>query len=224
MLEKELNYEPPNSPLNIIFKDPHIIVVDKPTGLLTVPGKRKELKDSLICRLKRKYLGTLLVHRLDMDTSGLIIFARTLSAQKKLNKQFEKRLVEKTYIARVWGKPLKKEGIIKFPLIADFENKPKQKICYDYGKESTTKWHLKSFSHSNGNIFSNLIINPITGRSHQIRIHLASINMPILGDSLYAHEKAFLSSSRLLLHSKILKIKHPSTDKILIFKSEESFD
>ena len=224
MFKKELNYEPSNSPLNIIFKDPYIIVVDKPSGLLTVPGKKKKLQDSLICRLKRKFIGTLLVHRLDMDTSGLIIFARTLSAQKKLNEQFEKRSVEKTYIAKVWGKPLKKEGIIKFPIIADFENKPKQKICYDNGKESTTKWHLKSVSHFNDDVFSNLIVNPITGRSHQIRIHLASINLPILGDSLYAHEKAFLSSSRLLLHSKILKIRHPYTNKILIFKSEESFN
>ena len=224
MFNKEFNYNPPNLPLKIIFKDSYIIVVDKPSGLLTVPGRKIEHQDSLIFRLKKKFIGTLLVHRLDMDTSGLIIFARTSIAQKKLNKQFENREVEKTYVARVWGKPTCEIGRIDLPIIFDHNNKPKQKVCYLYGKESITYWRLKNYNYLRKNIFSDLIVKPITGRSHQIRIHLASFNMPILGDSLYAHKKAFLASSRLLLHSKILKLKHPITEKKLIFKSKEKFN
>ena len=222
--KKKIIYKPPKDPEEIIFKDSEIIVVNKPSGLLTIPGSRPEHKDSLLTRLKKKFIGTLLVHRLDMDTSGIIIFARTNNAQRELSKQFEKRKVEKTYIARIWGIPSHSKGTIEYPIISDFNNRPKQKICYKNGKDSKTEWKLKNSFSKKDKFFSDLIVRPITGRSHQIRIHLSSIGYPILGDSLYAHSQAFNASSRLLLHSKTLKIKHPKSYKTLKFVSDNNFD
>ena len=224
MIKKEIIYKPPNIPEEIIFKDSQIIVINKPSGLLTIPGSRPEHKDSLLTRMKKKFIGTLLVHRLDMDTSGIIIFARTKTAQKELSKQFEKREVKKTYLARIWGVPKHSKGTIELPIISDINNKPKQMICYKNGKSSITKWELRNSFFQNNNVLSDLIVKPITGRSHQIRIHLSSIGFPILGDSLYAHLEAFSASSRLLLHSKSLEIAHPTSEKKLKFVSDENFD
>ncbi len=224
MIKKEIFYKPPNGPEEIIFKDSQIIVLNKPSGLLTIPGRRADHKDCLLTRVQKKYIGTLLVHRLDMDTSGIIIFARTNTAQRELSKQFEKREIKKTYLARIWGIPKHSKGTIEFPIISDINNRPKQMICYKNGKRSKTEWELKkSFSQDN-NFFSDLIVRPITGRSHQIRIHLSSLGYPILGDSLYAHSKAFNASSRLLLHSKTIEITHPTSYKTLKFVSDKNFD
>ena len=168
MIKKEIIYKPPNIPEEIIFKDSQIIVINKPSGLLTIPGSRPEHKDSLLTRMKKKFIGTLLVHRLDMDTSGIIIFARTKTAQKEMSKQFEKREVKKTYLARIWGVPKHSKGTIELPIISDINNKPKQMICYKNGKSSITKWELRNTFFQNNNVLSDLIVKPITDNQFQI--------------------------------------------------------
>ena len=209
-------YKPPNEPLNAIYKDSSIIVINKPSGLLTVPGKGPKLRDSLLSRVKSAFFGSLLVHRLDMDTSGVIVFARTRSAQINLSKQFEKRLVKKTYIARVYGNPKEARGTVNSPIIVDWPNRPCQKICHETGREAITTWKVIDNSGKNDAL---IILKPITGRSHQLRLHMKSIGHPILGDSLYAHSSALKASKRLSLHALSILINHPSNGSKIIFKT-----
>ena len=136
------SYTPPDDPLVVIHADEHLVVVDKPSGLLSVPGKPAEHWDCLEGRVRTAFPGALLIHRLDLETSGVMVFARTKLAQKTLNRQFEKRVVEKTYVARVWGEPETMEGVIDLPLTADWPNRPMQKVCFETGRASRTLWKV----------------------------------------------------------------------------------
>lgn len=207
-------YNPPANPyLDVVFSDAHLLVLDKPSGLLTVPGRDPAHKDSLASRAQAEYPDALIVHRLDMDTSGLVVMARGKEMHRQLSGLFQNRQVEKSYLARVWGEPGEDEGEVNLPLICDWPNRPKQKVCFESGKPSLTRWHKLE---SDGET-SLLKLIPVTGRSHQLRVHMQAIHHPILGDPFYAHEQALAAASRLLLHAQALDFIHPVLGKEMNF-------
>ncbi len=212
------DYAPPDSPLDILHEDAEIMVVVKPEGLLSVPGKGPDLADSLQSRLLEAFPETLLVHRLDRDTSGLMVFARTPHAQRHLGLQFEKRMVKKTYVARVWGVPAAASGEVALPLIVDWPNRPMQKVCHDTGKPAFTAWkRLKS-----DGITARLRLFPKTGRSHQLRVHCREMGHPILGDPFYSVGPA-RAFPRMMLHAEELRFKHPEGGRALQFRHKATF-
>ncbi|MAJ95424.1 MAG: RNA pseudouridine synthase [Marinovum sp.] len=211
-----MEYNPPTDPLDILHEDSHILVVNKPAGLLSVPGKGIELADCLLNRLKVAFPNTLLVHRLDRDTSGVMIFAQTEYAQRSLSMQFEKRQVKKVYVARVFGVVTQRIGLINLPLIVDWENRPRQMVCHETGKVAVTEWYKLS---SNENE-SRLRLVPKTGRSHQLRVHCMALGHPILGDPIYGKAS---SHCRMMLHSEELRVNHPESGFGSRFRSKAPF-
>jgi tRNA pseudouridine32 synthase / 23S rRNA pseudouridine746 synthase len=205
-----LHYAPPMSPyLDIIYQDDALVVFNKPSGLLTVPGKAPEHKDSLEYRARLVWPGVRVVHRLDMATSGLVIMALNADSQRNLNRQFQQRETNKHYIAEVSGIVKADRGSIDLPLICDWPNRPKQKVCYEYGKPSLTHYQVLG-RESNS---TRLKLIPVTGRSHQLRVHLQWLGHPILGDKFYADPNAFNAAERLLLHAEQLQFAHPVSAK-----------
>ena len=204
-------YSPPQKPyLKIIYADSEIVVVDKPSGLLAVPGRLPEHKDSVISRLKTLYASATAVHRLDMDTSGLMVVALSPVAVSGLGRAFEQRKVKKYYIAAVAGIPPRRGRII-FPIRADLDHRPLQTVDYMMGKPSLTEFErvdgYNEDSRSKNICSSYVKLFPFTGRSHQLRLHLATIGHPILGDRFYADTKVADSSHRLCLHATYLAFK-----------------
>jgi len=211
-------YDPPSDPLVILHEDAHIVVVDKPAGLLSVPGRGPELADCLITRLQVVFPELLLVHRLDRDTSGVMVFAMTPHAQRNLSMQFEQRATKKTYVARVAGEVAEKSGEIDLPLIVDWPNRPRQKVCHDTGKPALTEWTRTKV----GNGESLLRLVPKTGRSHQLRVHCLSMGHPILGDPIYAPQ-TYDRYPRMMLHSQELRLNHPENGLGMKFRSKAPF-
>ena len=211
-------YAPPDVPLAVLHDDHQILVVDKPAGLLSVPGKGAHLADCLLTRVQAVFPEALLVHRLDRDTSGVMIFALTRAAQRHLGLQFEKRQVRKTYIARVWGEVDEPEGAIDLPLIVDWPNRPLQKVDHEAGRPALTRW--RRLKVENGTTRMRLF--PETGRSHQLRVHMREIGHPILGDPFYATGPA-RDAPRLMLHAETLRIRHPDGGKGMTFKAKVPF-
>lgn len=206
---KPLIYNPPMEPyLSVVHRDDDLLVLDKPSGLLSVPGKAEDLGDSLETRAKQEYEKALLVHRLDMDTSGVFIMAMNKDAQRNLGLQFERRKTSKHYIARVWGLMEQDTGMVDEPLICDWPNRPKQKICYEHGKPSQT--YFEVLEREIDNNATRVKLMPVTGRSHQLRVHMLYLGHPILGDDLYAHQAAYDASDRLMLHAEMLGVHHPN--------------
>lgn len=203
---RETEYNPPLDPLNILYQDEDLLVLSKPSGLLSVPGKLPGLTDSLETRAKAAFPSALLVHRLDMDTSGIMIMAMNREAQGLLGKQFQKRKVDKIYIAKVWGVPKEREGFIDLPLRCDWDNRPRQMVCFEDGRPSQTKWSVLS----DDGQFATIKLEPITGRSHQLRVHMMELGYPILGDPFYAPIAALNAAPRLLLHAHEITMYHPS--------------
>ena len=197
-------YNPPQDPLVILHEDAEVLLVDKPAGLLSVPGKGEHLADCLIARVQAVFPDALLVHRLDRDTSGVMIFAMTPHAQRHLGLQFEKRMTRKAYVARVWGVPEEKSGSIDLPLIVDWPNRPLQMVCHETGKPAQTDWKVIK---TDGET-SRVRLFPKTGRSHQLRVHMLALGHPILGDPFYATGAA-RDYPRLMLHSEELRFNHP---------------
>ncbi len=197
-------YAPPQDPLVILHEDHEVLLVDKPSGLLSVPGKGEHLSDCLIARVQAVFPTALLVHRLDRDTSGVMIFALTPHAQRHLGLQFEKRQTKKTYVARVWGEMADKTGTVDLPLIVDWPNRPKQMVDHENGKQAVTDWRVVRAK--NGE--TRIRLMPKTGRSHQLRVHMLAIGHPILGDPFYATGPA-RQHPRLMLHSETLQFRHP---------------
>ena len=200
----ETQYDPPDVPLSVLHEDAHVLLVDKPSGLLSVPGKGPELADCLLSRVQVAFPDALLVHRLDRDTSGVMIFALTPHAQRHLGLQFEKRMTKKTYVARVWGVPADKTGTVDLPLIVDWPNRPRQMVCHDTGKPAQTDWRLIKAEGDTARVR----LHPRTGRSHQLRVHMLALGHPILGDPFYAEGPA-RDFPRLMLHSEELRFNHP---------------
>ncbi len=204
-------YKPPKGKLRILFEDRDFIAVDKPHGLLTVPGRLPEHKDSLLTRLQGKFQNILVVHRLDMDTSGIVLFAKNKASQSYASAQFSDRRVKKIYFARVFGKITKVSGIINFPLTSDWANRPLQKVCRIHGKVCETRWRLlRVWENSAGQSFSELVVQPITGRTHQIRLHLKEMGYPILGDRFYGNADCHDKNDRLNLYAVSLSFYHKS--------------
>ena len=201
-------YDPPLTPLNVLHADHQVLVVDKPPGLLSVPGKGADKADCLLSRVQASFPEALLVHRLDRDTSGVMAFALTHHAQRHLGLQFEKRQTKKVYLARVWGEMTGKTGRIDLPLIVDWPNRPRQKVDPETGKPALTEWRV--VRGRNGETRVRLM--PRTGRSHQLRVHMAEIGHPILGDPFYASGLA-RDHPRLMLHSETLQFRHPDGGK-----------
>lgn len=211
-------YNPPSDPLEVLHEDAHIILVNKPSGLLSVPGKGEHLADCLISRLQAVFPTALLVHRLDRDTSGVMVFAQTPAAQRHLGLQFEKRMTKKTYVARVFGDVEGDEGTVDLPLIVDWPNRPKQMVDHENGKPAVTDWKVIK----RGANETRMRLMPKTGRSHQLRVHMLALGHPILGDPFYA-EGAALEFPRLMLHSEELKLKHPEDGRGLKFRAKAPF-
>lgn len=214
----ETDYSPPQDPLVVLHEDAEVLLVDKPAGLLSVPGKGPHLADCLIARVQAVFPDALLVHRLDRDTSGVMIFALTPYAQRHLGLQFEKRMTRKTYVARVWGVPEEKTGTIDLPLIVDWPNRPRQMVCHETGKSAQTDWRLLK----NEGDTSRIRLSPKTGRSHQLRVHMLSMGHPILGDPFYATGDA-LNFPRMMLHSEELRFNHPQGGHSTKIRSKAPF-
>lgn len=201
------NYPTTSSDLSILLEDDHILVVDKPAELLSVPGRGPDNQDSIASRAAARYPEIHVVHRLDCSTSGVMVLAKTRAAQSELNRQFRDRETAKEYIATGFGECSSDSGEIDFPLITDWPNRPRQMICYEHGKPSLT--HYEVLARDNGKVRLRLI--PVTGRSHQLRVHCMAIGLPLLGDNLYAPPDVLAMSPRLLLHAHRLVFKHPDT-------------
>lgn len=198
-------YAPPSAPLHYHHVDDDIIIVEKPSGLLSVPGKNEP--DCLEARIRADYPEALTIHRLDMTTSGLMVFARNAPAQRHIGLQFEKRIPKKIYEARIWGHPDKDEGQIDLPLITDWPNRPKQKVCHENGKAARTGWKVLAREEVG---ITRIALYPETGRSHQLRVHMLELGHPIIGDRLYAPDEAFKAAERLNLHATSLSLRHPN--------------
>jgi len=201
-------YSPPQTPLVLLHQDHEVVLVDKPSGLLSVPGKGEDLADCLIARVQQVFPTALLVHRLDRDTSGVMIFALTPHAQRHLGLQFENRQTKKTYVARVWGEMAEREGTVDLPIIVDWPNRPLQKIDHDTGRPAQTDWRVVR----TGEGETRVRLMPRTGRSHQLRVHMLALGHPILGDPFYASGPA-RDYPRLMLHSETLQFRHPDGGK-----------
>ena len=212
-------YSPPKTPLDILYIDEHVLVVNKPSGLLSVPGKELKHWDSLELRVKAQYANSLLVHRLDMDTSGVIIFALNKSSQRSLNLQFEQRVVKKIYEARVFGNINKNNGSIDLPLIVDWPNRPLQKVDIKEGKDALTHWHVLKRERN----ATRVRLMPETGRTHQLRVHMMSIGHAILGDRFYGNAIEINLAKDLQLHAKKLVVNHPKSGKSLALISKVPF-
>jgi len=210
-------YTPPDTPLDVLHADHELIVVNKPAGLLSVPGKGPHLADCLMTRVAAAFPGALLVHRLDRDTSGVMVFAATPHAQRHLGLQFEKRQVKKSYVARVAGRLEPKTGTVDLPLIVDWPNRPRQMVCHETGKPAQTDWKVLKASDDE----SRVRLFPKTGRSHQLRVHMLSLGHPILGDPFYSEDHA--RWPRLMLHAEELRLRHPDGGKGMRFFAKPAF-
>ncbi|NBN65280.1 pseudouridine synthase [Pannonibacter tanglangensis] len=213
------DYLPPEGPLQVLHVDEDVIVVVKPCGLLSVTGRGEDRQDSLVTRLAAQIRGARIVHRLDLDTSGVMVLARNAEAHRRLSMQFERRETGKAYVARVWGEVAAEAGEVNLPLIVDWPNRPKQKICAVEGRPALTRWSVLRREGPT----TLMQLEPVTGRSHQLRVHMLSLGHPIVGDSLYAHEQARLFSPRLELHARDLSFRHPMTGADMAFGTTVPF-
>ena len=204
-------YDPPPGAVPIVHADNDILIVDKPAGLLSVPGRGPGLADCALSRLQAVHAEVLLCHRLDRDTSGVMVFALTKAAQRAIGRLFETKRVSKRYVARVAGIVAEPSGTIDLPLIVDWENRPLQRVDYEIGRRAVTGWTRIA----TGDGETRMRLMPRTGRSHQLRVHMREIGHPILGDPFYADDAA--AHPRMMLHAEGLKFAHPGTDKVMRF-------
>jgi tRNA pseudouridine32 synthase/23S rRNA pseudouridine746 synthase len=196
----------------VLYVDDAVVVVDKPAGLLAVPGRGEAARDCVAARVQARYVDALVVHRLDQDTSGLLVFGRGAAAQRALSRAFAERRVAKRYMAVVAGLPASDSGSIDLPLAADWPNRPRQQVDLLHGKPSLTRWCVLARDAATGT--TRLALEPVSGRSHQLRVHLLAIGHPILGDALYAPQ---YTASRLMLHASELTIPHPDDARPMHF-------
>jgi tRNA pseudouridine32 synthase/23S rRNA pseudouridine746 synthase len=204
----------------LVFADDHLVVLDKPAGLLSVPGRGPDKQDCLSARAQAAFPDALVVHRLDMATSGLFLMGRGEAMQRALSAAFAGREVRKRYVALVAGR-LEGEGEIDLPLIADWPNRPRQKVDHASGKPSRTGW--RAAANRSASDTTRVELEPITGRSHQLRVHLQAIGHPVLGDALYAPPAVQGLAPRLMLHATRLEFAHPATGRMLCFESAAPF-
>ena len=210
---------------HLLHEDAWLLAFDKPAGLLAVPGRGADKQDCLSARVQREFPDALVVHRLDMGTSGILVMARGLLAQRQLGSVFAHRQAHKRYEAVVHGALAAPDsadgwGVIDLPVMADWPNRPRQKTD-PAGKPSVTRWKL--LARDDGASTSRLLLEPVTGRTHQLRVHLLAIGHPILGDALYAPPEVQALAPRLLLHARELRLPHPQTGETLVLASPAPF-
>ena len=208
-------------PVPILHVDDHCIVAVKPAGLLSVPGRGTDGGDCLAARVQACHADALVVHRLDMATSGLVVLARGATAQRRLSIAFATRAVEKVYVAIVDGLVADDAGEIDLPLSADWPNRPRQIVDRDRGKPSLTRYRVLQRDAKSGR--SRVELRPVTGRSHQLRVHLQAVGHPIVGDALYAPAAVQAGADRLLLHAAGLQFAHPQSGAPIGFASDVPF-
>ena len=207
-----------------VHEDADLLVLQKPAGLLCVPGRGPDKQDCLSARAQQQWPGALIVHRLDQATSGLVLMARHIDAQRSLSHAFAERQVHKRYQAVVWGLLAAQEGAwneINLPIAADWERRPLRIIDHTHGKPSLTRWRLLGHHYAEGT--SRIELEPVTGRTHQLRVHMAAVGHPILGDALYAPAEVQAMAPRLLLHASHLAFAHPSTGEPLALEWAADF-
>ena len=216
----------------LLHADEALLVLDKPAGLLSVPGRGPENADCLSARVQAVYPEALVVHRLDMGTSGLLIMARSPQAQRQLSRAFASRQVNKRYVAVVQGRPATNDPVawqaIDLPLIVDWPNRPRSKVDHTLGKPSLTRWRIHPTVHDTPTVnppilHTRLELEPVTGRSHQLRVHLQAIGHPIVGDELYAPVDVVAASPRLLLHARDIALPHPDTGLLCQWRATVPF-
>ena len=207
--------------MTVVFEDEALIVVDKPAGLLAVPGRGADKQDCLAARVQARWPDAQVVHRLDMATSGLMLFARGAALQRQLSRDFAERRIAKHYVAVVDGRMPSTEGRIELPLAADWPRRPLQKVDSAHGKASQTDWQQLEYDAARQ--ATRLALMPLTGRTHQLRVHLSAIGHAILGDALYAPPELRGRADRLLLHACGLSLAHPLGGHVLQLHSDTPF-
>ena len=205
---------------DIVYQDDFLLVVNKPAELLAVPGRGPDKSDNLTTRVQNEFPDALSVHRLDMSTSGLLVLARGKEMHSRLSQLFRDRRVKKCYTAIIAGRMMATEGAVDLPLGPDWPNRPRQKVDFADGKNSLTHYRLLAHQTTAGT--SRVALEPVTGRTHQLRVHMAAIGHPILGDRLYGH-KIDISTSRMMLHARMLSFIHPFSLEPLTVVSEAPF-
>ena len=211
---------------HLIHADDSLLVLNKPSGLLAVPGRGEDKQDCLSRRVQRRFPDALIVHRLDMATSGLMLMARGVGMQRALSRLFERREVHKRYLAVVEGHPVQAPGpdgwnLIDLPIGVDWPRRPLRIIDAERGKPSQTRWRTAAFDNPTNS--SRVELEPLTGRSHQLRVHLQALGHPILGDALYAPAAVQARAARLLLHASVLRFGHPLSGEAMRFESAPDF-
>jgi tRNA pseudouridine32 synthase/23S rRNA pseudouridine746 synthase len=206
--------------IDLLHVDEALVVVRKPAGLLSVPGRGPERADCVSARVQQHLPNALVVHRLDMATSGLLLMARGAAAQRRLSAAFAERRVAKRYTAVVAGWIAEDHGEVDLPLICDWPNRPRQMVDHIQGKPALTRWQVVSRHET---MTTRVELEPVTGRSHQLRVHLQSIGHPIVGDELYAPAQWQQTSNRLLLHACHLRLEHPVSGQWLTFSDPATF-
>lgn len=215
-----LHYAPPTTPyLTLVHQDDALVVVNKPAGLLSVPGKDPAHRDSVSARVTRVFPDARIVHRLDMATSGLIVFALGKTAQAHLQRQFERRQVRKYYRARVAGELPADAGSIELAMRCDWPNRPRQMLDLVAGRHAQTRYKVVRYAEG----VSEVLLFPVTGRSHQLRVHMQALGTPILGDKFYADAAAYAAAPRLLLHAEEIGFLHPQTEQPINFHCPADF-
>ncbi|MDZ4202934.1 MAG: RluA family pseudouridine synthase [Gallionella sp.] len=209
---------PPDEGLRLVYCDDVLLVLDKPAGLLAVPGRGADKQDCLATRVLREFADVRVVHRLDMATSGLMLFARNAEMQSCLSGLFRDRLVAKRYVAIVTGKPEPASGKVALPIAADWPNRPLRKVDVATGKPSLTRYRM--LEHDSASNTSRVALEPVTGRTHQLRVHMAAIGHPIIGDALYGSSAG---ATRLMLHARQLSFAHPVSGEVLELTGEPPF-
>ncbi|MFH7348903.1 RluA family pseudouridine synthase [Acinetobacter variabilis] len=199
-------YAPPQDPLHILYEDDDLVVIEKPAGLLSVPGRLPEHHDSAYLRVLERYPNAKITHRLDMATSGILMFAKHREAEVAVSKMFQARTVSKHYIALVQGE-IQTEGSVDVPLITDWENRPRQMVHFELGKAAKTLYQRLEYLPEQD--ISRVLLTPITGRSHQLRVHMLHIGHPITGDKIYHPEPMRSSLNRMALHASELTFTQP---------------
>lgn len=213
-------YTPPQDPyLSVIAEEMDYLVLNKPSGLLSVPGKHAHLKDCLEARVRESFPSATTIHRLDMDTSGVIVMALTPHGHRHIGQQFEKRRTQKVYQARVYGFVEQNEGVIDLPLRCDWPNRPKQMVDHELGRKALTRWHV--IDREDG--VTRMALFPETGRSHQLRVHMLELGHPILGDNFYAPAEAKADVARLQLHAESLSFMHPRRKEVMTYTAPVPF-
>ncbi|HYR25490.1 MAG TPA: RluA family pseudouridine synthase [Aquabacterium sp.] len=217
-----VSYVPPaDTGLNVLYQDDFLLVVDKPEGLLSVPGRGDDRQDCLVSRVQREVPDALIVHRLDMATSGLLVLARGEQVHRQLSRQFQDREVDKCYVAVVCGLLTQEAGEVNLPLITDWPNRPLQMVCHERGKPSLTRYRVLARDLERGE--TRVALEPVTGRSHQLRVHMLALGHPIAGDPFYGDADSQGRAPRLLLHAAELSLRHPVTGQALRLHSPAPF-